>query len=79
LEDDLSAHRDDQMDIPVNRDWLGDKSTAERPRSKPVSVHRNVHLVVSMCAQVILQNISLANSSIIFEEVITCKGHLTIA
>ncbi|KAJ5504762.1 hypothetical protein N7463_007636, partial [Penicillium fimorum] len=38
--------------------------------AKSVSIHRNVHLIVLMCAQVILQNISLANSSIIFHQLV---------
>ncbi|CAG7952871.1 unnamed protein product [Penicillium nalgiovense] len=38
--------------------------------AKSVSIHRNIHLIVLMCAQVILQNISLANSSIIFHQLV---------
>lgn len=37
---------------------------------KSISLHRNLHLVVLMCSQVILQNLSLANSSIIFHQLV---------
>ncbi|KAJ9482745.1 hypothetical protein VN97_g10678 [Penicillium thymicola] len=38
--------------------------------AKSVSVRRNIHLIVLTCAQVVLQNISLANSSIIFHQLV---------
>lgn len=37
---------------------------------KSISLYRNIHLIVLMCAQVLLQNLSLANSSVIFHQLV---------